>query len=103
VINLRYRRGSSPRFEVACGPGATNLLFTHAPTDDDRRTEPTTEFLPRDRDTEPSPSAGWRETCADLHVKPGRPAPADPTTRDAVDDPRRPRRNRVKHALGVST
>lgn len=52
---------------------------------------------------EPSPSAGWRETCADLHVKPGRPAPADPTTRDAVDDPRRPRRNRVKHALGVST
>jgi hypothetical protein len=68
---------------------------------------PSTHATPPDDDrdlNEPSPSAGWREVCATLDVDPDVTGePGDPTTRDAVDDPRRPRRNRVKHALGVST
>jgi hypothetical protein len=68
--------------------------------------EQTTDHADDDTDAhrEQSPSTGWRGVCVALGVDPDLTGePRDATTRAAVYDSERPRRNRRRHALGVTT
>ena len=67
-------------------------------------TEYVTALELRDARREQSPSTGWRGVCVALGVDPDLTGePRDATTRAAVYDSERPRRNRRRHALGVTT